>query len=99
MNTKNIKTYTCFEEWCQEKEMLKEKNRNKKIPWRKILKSMGYHKHTSLGDIIAWVNPDNGVYLVESLIPSSSVIDYVKKMENYYEEFDSYYIVWIEGEE
>lgn len=74
--------------------------KTKKNPrWRKILKSMGYHKHTSLGDIIAWVNPDNGVYLVESLIPSSSVIDYVKKMENYYEEFDSYYIVWIEGEE
>lgn len=77
-----------------------------KIRWRAILKSMGYHKHTSLGGIIAWVNPDNGVYLAESLIPSSSVIDYVKEMERYYEEFDNYYYnyckemesLWTEGE-
>lgn len=46
MNIKNIKTYTCFQDWLQEKELLKEKNRNKKLPWRKILKAKGYKKKT-----------------------------------------------------
>lgn len=38
------KVYASFEEWLQEKEQVKKKNRRKKLPWRKILKAKGYKK-------------------------------------------------------
>lgn len=73
-----------------------------KTPWRKILKSMGYQKQTGSCLTIFWVNPTNGVELVESLIHHNNVIEYVKEMEEYYMMFNDYYMemesLWTEGE-
>lgn len=73
----------------------------KKIPWRKILKSMGYQRKSGLWGAPCWIN-STGVSLIESLIPRSGVIEYVKVMEEYEMIFYDYYMemesLWIEGD-
>lgn len=48
-----------------------------------------------------WVN-STGVILVESLIPSHNIIEYVKEMEEYEMMFTDYYMemesLWTEGD-
>lgn len=73
----------------------------KNAPWRKILKTMGYQKQIDSGLTVFWVNPTNGVELVESFIHHNNVIEYVKEMEEYYMMFNDYYMemesIWTEG--
>lgn len=76
--------------------------KTKKNPrWRKILKSMGYRRHTNSWGIHYWIN-STGVALVESLIPDSSIVSYVTGMEEYDRVFNEYYMemesLWTEGE-
>lgn len=71
------------------------------IPWRKILKSMGYHKCTNSWFTTYWINNSTGVVLIESLIPHNNVIEYVTEMEEYNMIFNDYYMemesIWTEG--
>lgn len=74
----------------------------KNIPWRKILRSMGYRRYISSHKVACWTNPTNGVRLVESILPSNNVVKYIKDMESYCEVLDNYYMemesIWTEGE-